>query len=73
MGETTEPTTTYLADLESIWRCYDAAFESLGPSDWSRKHGKDWTVADVPYHLAYFDRELVVGPIERGTHVSAAE
>jgi hypothetical protein len=45
------------ADLEALWRCLDALFVELGPKDWIRKHGKHWTFADLPYHLAYFDRE----------------
>src|SRR5262249_14641481 len=33
----------------------------------------DWTYADVPYHLSYFDRELVAGPIARGRAVPLDE
>jgi hypothetical protein len=45
------------ADLEALWRCLDTIFDDLSPKDWTRKHGKDWTYADLPYHLSYFDRE----------------
>jgi hypothetical protein len=45
----------------------------LGPDDWSGKHGKHWTFPDVPYHLAYFDREVIVTAIEGGLNVPASE
>ncbi len=60
---------TLVADLEGLWRHVDELFATLGPGDWSRKHGKDWTFADVPYHLAYFDRDLIARGIERGENV----
>jgi DinB superfamily len=40
------------------------------PEDWSGKH---WTFADVPYHLAYFDREVIVTAIKREFTVPTAE
>lgn len=62
-----------LADFEAVWQGIDELLGSLGPADWARKHGKDWTYADVPYHLAYYDREMTVVPIERGLDVPADE
>ena len=62
-----------LADLDDLWQNLDAIFVSLGSSDWSRQHGPHWTFADVPYHLAYFDREIVAHPIERGPDLPTAE
>ena len=61
-----------LSSLESLWSGFDELFDSVGPTDWSRRHGPDWTFADVPYHLAYFDR-LMVDSIQRGTDVLEAE
>lgn len=58
-----------LADLEDLWRILDEQFASLGPSGWTRKFGPDWTVADVPHHLSYFDRDTVAPPVERGAEV----
>jgi DinB superfamily len=46
-----------VAGLEDLWGCLDALFANLTPKDWARKHGKDWTYADLPYDLSYFDRE----------------
>lgn len=62
-----------LADLEDLWRCVDELFASLGPDDWSCRYGRHWTFADVPYHLGYFDREIVADPIERGPDLPTAE
>jgi hypothetical protein len=60
---------TLMTDLEGLWQRFDQLFDSMGPADWSRKHGKHWTFADVPYHLGYFDQEIVATPIERGRNV----
>ncbi len=62
-----------LANLEDLWQGIDEMLGSLGPNDWSREHGPDWTFADVPYHLAYFDQRLIAAPIERGAEVSEPE
>jgi hypothetical protein len=64
---------TFLVDLEDLWHCLDALFASLAADDWSRRHGKHWTFADVPYHLGYFDHDIVAYPIERGSDLSTAE
>lgn len=62
-----------LADLENLWGCLDALLARLAPDEWRGQHGRHWTFADVPYHLGYFDRELVAAPIEHGLDVPAAE
>jgi hypothetical protein len=64
--------TAFLADLEDLWGCLDQLFASLTPGDWSGWHGQHWTFADVPYHLGYFDRDIVVYPIECGPEVPTA-
>jgi len=46
---------------------------SLGPNDWSRKHGPGWIYADLSFHQSYFDKDSVAEPIERGKEVPAAE
>src|SRR5581483_7874184 len=63
----------FLADLEDLWHCLDELFASLAPRDWSDGHGKHWTFADVPYHLGYFDHDVVVYPIQRGQDIRPAE
>jgi hypothetical protein len=61
-----------LADLEDLWRCFDELYDRMTDADWRRRHGRDWTFADLPYHLSYFDREIVAEPIRRGTDVPLA-
>ncbi len=53
--------TLILADLETLWAALDEFFDRFSPQDWSRKHGKEWTFADMPYHLAYFNQTVVNG------------
>ena len=50
-----------LMGLETIWSELDRFFSSFSDKDWSRKHGKEWTFADMPYHLAYFNQIVVQG------------
>jgi DinB superfamily/SCP-2 sterol transfer family len=69
------PTTraALLADLEELWQSFDEVVATLGPDDWSGKHGQHWTFADVPYHLAYFDREVIATAIKGGLTVQTLE
>jgi hypothetical protein len=60
-------------ELESTWSCLDDLFASFGPADWSRRLGPDWTYRDLPYHLSYFDHDLVVTGLERGRDVPLDE
>jgi hypothetical protein len=62
-----------LADLEGLWQRFDELVGTLGPDDWSGKHGQHWTFTDVPYHLAYFDLEVIATAIRRGLNVPASE
>jgi Mycothiol maleylpyruvate isomerase N-terminal domain len=57
------------ANQEALWNALDMFFDGLSAEDWGRKHGKHWTFADVPYHLAYFNR-LVADAIKRGARSS---
>lgn len=54
------------AAIEDLYARSDEVLAGLDASGWRRAHGKQWTMADVPYHLAYFERELVIAGIERG-------
>jgi len=69
------PTTrvALLADLEGLWQRFDELVGTLGPDDWSGKHGQDWTFIDVPYHLAYFDLDVIATAITRGLNVPRNE
>ena len=48
-----------LARAESIWGSIDDLFSHFDETQWAKPHGKDWTFADVPFHLGYFDREMI--------------
>ena len=63
----------FLTDLEELWRCLDELFASLTPGDWLQRYGKHWTFADIPYHLGYFDRTVIVHAIECGLNIPTAE
>jgi putative sterol carrier protein len=73
--QTLAPTTraAILADLEGLWQRFDDLVGTLEPGDWSGKHGQHWTFTDVPYHLAYFDLEVIATAIKRGLNVPASE
>lgn len=55
------PSSPILPDLETLWSSIDRFYAAFSPSDWSRKHGKEWTFADMPYHLAYFNQAIADG------------
>ncbi|HEX8857898.1 MAG TPA: DinB family protein [Actinomycetes bacterium] len=63
----------YVAELETLWRGFDEIYGSLSADDWGRPYGKDWTFADQPFHLAYFDRVIVVEPLEAGENLPRDE
>ena len=65
--------TALLADLEGLWQRVDELLARLGPGDWSGKHGQHWTFTDVPYHLAYFDLDVIATAIRRGLNVPLRE
>ena len=50
-----------LADLETIWGALDTFYQRFAPQDWARQHGKEWTFADMPFHLAYFNQMVIHG------------
>jgi putative sterol carrier protein len=65
--------TALLADLEGLWQRFDELLATLGPGDWSGKHGQHWTFTDVPFHLAYFDLEVIATAIRHGLNVPISE
>jgi putative sterol carrier protein len=63
-----------MTQLEELWADFDVLFGAIqAGDDWGHQHGRDWTFADVPYHLAYFDRELIARGLEYGANYPAAE
>jgi SCP-2 sterol transfer family len=61
------------AGLEGMWSAFDTIYSSFGPAEWARKYGKDWTFADQPFHMAYFDREVVNVPLEAAEAMPQSE
>lgn len=62
-----------LEDLEALWTGFDTIWDAFGPDDWTRPYGKEWTFADQPFHMAYFDRVIVNDPMEAGPDLPARE
>lgn len=54
------------ATLEDTWGFIDRLLDSIPEDRWHARYGKDWTYADVAWHLAYFDRIVVAEPIGAG-------
>lgn len=81
MTETTLPAATgsrtridaLLADYERLWDTLDALLDGLTADDWTRAFGKAWSYADLPYHLAYFDRELVAYYLGHGQDLTDSD
>ncbi len=62
------------AQMREMWGYLSQLFDRLdAKSGWGQKHGRDWTLADVPYHLAYCNQDLVVKGIELGEDYPEAE
>lgn len=62
-----------VTDLEQMWAAFDTIYAAFDAEGWSRRYGKHWTFADQPFHMAYFDREVVNRPIEAGLELPEAE
>jgi len=62
------------AHLEEMWGHLDTLFASLeAGGGWEQKHGADWTFADVPYHLAYCNQDLVARGLQLGADYPESE
>lgn len=56
----------YIEQLLELWDLWDTVFESMTPEDWEKPHGPDWIMPFLPYHLEYFDREVMFVPLDWG-------
>jgi hypothetical protein len=59
--------------LDETWNLIDELFASMSAEDWQRKHGSDWIFADLPWHLAYIDRDFVLIPTRKGPDIPERE
>ncbi|MEZ4771470.1 MAG: DinB family protein [Caldilineales bacterium] len=66
-------TEALIAQLENLWACFDELFDSFSTADWQKRHGDDWTLADVPYHLAYYDTEIIAFPLKQGPELADSD
>jgi DinB family protein len=53
-------------DLDDIWALIDHLLDSVPADAWRKRYGPDWIYADVPWHLAYFDRIMLAEVLESG-------
>jgi hypothetical protein len=63
-----------MTQVEEMWGHQDTLFRLIGETNqWDGKHGADWTFADVPYHLTYCNRDLVIRPMKHGRELPLEE
>jgi hypothetical protein len=63
-----------MTQIQEMWGHLDTLFDSIDDADsWDRKHGPDWTFADVPYHLAYCNHDVVARGLRLGPTVPVEE
>jgi hypothetical protein len=56
-----------MAQIQEMWGHLYTLFEELTETDgWDQKHGPGWTFADVPYHLAYCNDDVVYRGLRLG-------
>lgn len=64
----------FMGQIEELWSHQETLFQIIEAEGlWDRPHGPDWTYADVPYHLAYCNVDLVARPMELGRDLPADE
>ncbi len=63
-----------MAHIEENWANLNSLFDDLtAAGGWSQKHGPDWIFADLPYHLAYCNQEILIRGVKAGPDLPEAE
>ena len=65
---------SFMAQIEGLWQHQDALFAELNATNgWGQRHGLHWTFADMPYHLAYCNRDVIAYALEKGENYPVDE
>ena len=59
--------TSLMSQLDLLWSAYDSALGDFSHAQWKRPFGTQWTFVDLPYHLAYFDHDVIAKSIQEGS------
>ena len=63
-----------MSHIEETWSNLSTLFDDLAAGNgWDQKHGPDWTFADLPYHLAYCNQEILIRGIRAGADLPDGE
>lgn len=63
-----------MTHIEENWLNLNVLFDDINiTNDWDHKHGPDWTFADLPYHLAYCNQEILIRGIKAGPDLPEEE
>ena len=63
-----------MGQVEEMWANQNTLFTIIDETnDWDHKHGADWTFADVPYHLAYCNSDIVLRPMQYSRDIPEAD
>ncbi len=63
-----------MSHIEENWANLQVLFDELAESGgWEKQHGADWTFADLPYHLAYCNDEILIRGLKAGAGLPEAD
>ncbi len=65
---------TIMAHIEETWGYLNTLFDDLfARGGWDQKHGPDWVFADLPYHLAYCNQDILIRGLTWGAELPEEE
>lgn len=65
---------TLMSHIEEMWGHLNTLFDELNATGgWAQKHGPDWIFADLPYHLAYCNRDILIRGLQAGHDLPPAQ